>query len=184
MFEKMIFLKEEIFMEIWDEYDRDRIKTGKTIERGQYPQNSYRTVVHICIFNSEGKMLIQQRDANKIKNPNKWDITLGGCVQAGETSRQAAERELKEELDITYDFSNKNAHLTINFDFGFDDFFLIEKDVEIKAVKFVDNEVQKVKWASEKEILQMIVNGEFINYFPTLISALFEMRKNKGVFKN
>ncbi len=170
-------------MEMWDVYDRDRIKTGKVAERGEYPKDAYRTVVHVCIFNSEGQMLIQQRDASKPKNPNVWDITLGGCVQTGETSRQAAMRELKEELNLDFDLSHENAFLTVNFDYGFDDFFLLEKDVDLNDVKFNDNEVQAVKWASEQEILSMIESGEFIGYYKSLISVLFDMRANKGVFK-
>ena len=48
-------------MELWDLYDSGRNKLNKTMIRGEkQPKNTYRIIVHICIFNSEGKMLIQQ----------------------------------------------------------------------------------------------------------------------------
>ncbi len=167
-------------MEMWDLYDNERKKVGM-IERSQpMPKGVNRLVVHICIFNSKGEMLIQQRSATKKTHPNVWDITLGGCVQAGETSWQGAQRELSEELGLTYDFSNERAYFTVNFEGGFDDFFLIEKDVALSEVSFKDNEVQAVKWASKKEILDKIESGDFINFYKPLISMVFEMQKNRG----
>lgn len=171
-------------MEKWDLYNNDRQLVGQTIERGQNcPSNLCRLVVHICIFNKNGEMLIQQRQSTKKSWPNAWDLTLGGCAQAGENSQQAAERELNEELGIDYDFSNERAYMTINFDNGFDDFYLIEKNVSLNEVTFKDNEVQAVKWATKDEILDMINSKNFIGYYPSFISALFEMREARGVHK-
>lgn len=171
-------------MEIWDLYDENRQKTSKTMQRGGVcPKGLCRLVVHLCIFNKKGEMLIQQRQSTKKSWPNAWDITLGGCAVKGETSKQAIERELFEELGIKYDFSNERAYLTINFDNGFDDFYLIEQEIDLKNVKFVDDEVQKVKWATKDEILQKIQDKEFIGYYPSFISAMFEMRAQRGAHK-
>lgn len=171
-------------MEKFDLYNNDRQLVGKTIERGQNcPNDLCRLVVHICIFNKKGEMLIQQRQNTKKSWPNAWDITLGGGVQARENSRQAAKRELSEELGIDYDFSNVRPYMTINFDNGFDDFYLIEKDISLDEVAFKDNEVQAVKWATKDEILTMIESKDFIGYYPSFISALFEMRQARGVHK-
>ena len=49
-------------MEHWDIYNADRIPTGKTIERDTPLQKGeYHLVVHVCIFNSDGELLIQKR---------------------------------------------------------------------------------------------------------------------------
>lgn len=85
-------------MERWDLYTKDRAKTGRTMVRGEeQPAGTYRIVVNICIFNSRGEMLIQQRQPFKSGWSNLWDITAGGHAVAGETSAIAAERELREE---------------------------------------------------------------------------------------
>ena len=80
-----------------------------------------------------------------------------------------------------YDFSNERAFLTINFDSGFDDFYLIKTSIALNDIKFKDNEVEKVKWASKKEILKMIKEKTFIQYHTSLINLLFDMRKTRGV---
>ena len=47
-------------MELFDLYTSDRVKTGRTMIRGeQTPEGFYRMVVHVCIFNPDGQMLIQ-----------------------------------------------------------------------------------------------------------------------------
>lgn len=57
-------------MELFDLYDDERRLTGETIERGDpLPESRYHLVIHICIFNSEGKMLIQQRQPFKKSFP-------------------------------------------------------------------------------------------------------------------
>ena len=86
-------------MELVDLYDENRLPLGKTAERRTRREpGEYRTVVHVCIFNSEGQLLIQQRSEEKAIWPGKWDVSAAGAVDAGENSRQAAEREVGEEL--------------------------------------------------------------------------------------
>lgn len=56
------------------------------------------------IKNKEGHILLQHRDGNAPTNPNVWGL-WGGEIDPGETSVQAAIRELKEELDINVEAS-------------------------------------------------------------------------------
>lgn len=168
-------------MELWDVYNRDKTKTGKTMVRGEkIEKGSYRLVVHACIFNSKGEMLIQQRQPFKSGWPNMWDISVGGSAISGETSQTAIEREIFEEIGLKIDLQNIQPHLTINFDTGFDDVYLIEREIDIKDIVLQYEEVKKVEWATLDEILQKIDNGIFIPYHKSLIQLFFDMRKNYG----
>lgn len=168
-------------MEIWDLYDKDRIKTGETMVRGsQFKENTYHLVVHVCIFNLEGKMLIQQRQPFKDGWPNMWDITVGGSALSGDTSQLAAEREVYEEIGYKLSLDGIRPSLTINFDKGFDDIYLIQKDIDISKLKLQYEEVQSVNWASKEEILSMIDEEIFIPYHKSLIDLLFFMRTSKN----
>ncbi|WP_170075592.1 NUDIX hydrolase [Paraclostridium dentum] len=168
-------------MEICDLYDKDRIKTGETMVRGnQFKENTYHLVVHVCIFNLEGKMLIQQRQPFKDGWPNMWDITVGGSAISGDTSQLAAEREVYEEIGYKLSLDGIRPSLTINFDKGFDDIYLIQKDIDISKLKLQYEEVQSVKWVSKEEILSMIDEEIFIPYHKSLIDLLFFMRTSKN----
>ena len=171
-------------MEIWDIYDKERRKTGETMIRGSiFKENTYHMVVHVCIFNSEGKMLIQQRQPFKDRWSNMWDITVGGSAISGETSQLAAEREVYEEIGYKLSLDGVRHSLTINFDKGFDDIYLIEEDIDITKLNLQYEEVQSVKWASVEEIVDMINDNKFIPYHKSLIELLFSMRNKNGAYK-
>jgi isopentenyldiphosphate isomerase len=125
-------------------------------------------------------MLIQQRQPFKKGWPNLWDLTVGGRATAGDTGQTAAQRELYEEIGLIFDFQNIRPHLTINFEKGFDDFYLIEEDVQLHMLTLQHEEVQNVKWASKGEILNLIKNGDFIPYYDSLIHLIFECRRQRG----
>lgn len=40
-------------------------------------------------------------------------------------------RELEEEIGLKLDLSNTRPHLTVNFDEGFDDIYLVEADIDL-----------------------------------------------------
>jgi len=58
-------------------------------------------VVHLHIFNQEGKLFLQKRATTKDIQPGKWDTAVGGHIDFGEGVQQALIREAKEELGIT-----------------------------------------------------------------------------------
>lgn len=168
-------------MELWDIYDKNRILTGRTIERGnKLKKDNFHLVVHVCIFNSKNEMLIQQRQPWKEGWPNMWDITVGGSALAGESSHEAAERETLEEIGYKINLSNERPFFTINFEAGFDDYYLVEKEIDIESLILQYEEVQAVKWASREEVLQLIEEEKFINYW--FANNLFDMRKQRGSF--
>lgn len=172
-------------MELFDLYDDNRKPLNKTIERNLKPGvGENRMVVHISVFNSKGEMLIQQRQSTKRNWADLWDISVGGCVVAGETSQMGAHRELLEELGIDYDFSNIRPHLTINFQNGFDDHYIIKKDVDVKDIVLQEEEVQDFKWASRQEVEQLFDEGKFVPYVKEFILALFDFKDMRGAIKD
>ena len=165
-------------MEKWDVYTQNREKTNRTVERGcSLQQDEYRLAVHICIFNNKGQMLIQQRQPLKKKWSGMWDVTVGGCAVSGETSQMAASRELQEELGLKMDFTGIRPQLTVNFENGFDDIYMLQLDntIDIEQLELQFDEVIAVKWASLKEIQEMVHRGIFIPYYEDLLGLTSEI---------
>jgi len=168
-------------MEFWDVYDKNRVNTNEIIERGaKFDDNQFHLVVHACIFNSQGKMLIQQRQPFKNGWANLWDLTVGGSAVAGETSELAVKREVLEEIGYDLKLNGRRPSISVNFDFGFDDFYIINEDIDIQNLTLQEEEVQAVKWASKEEIIEMINDGSFIPYYESLVHVLFDMRNYYG----
>ena len=168
-------------MELWDLYDIDLHKTGETHERSKpVPEDRYHMVVHMVIFSTDGKMLIQQRTDDKEGWPGLWDVTVGGSAVAGDTSRTAVARELEEELGLIADMECERPKMTIHFETGFDDIYTLIWDVDLTSITMQETEVQAVKWATEEEIHRMIDDSSFIPYHHSLISLLFLLRRQRG----
>lgn len=58
-------------------------------------------VVHLHVFNSRGELFLQRRPAWKDIQPGKWDTSVGGHIDLGESVEMALQREAREELGIT-----------------------------------------------------------------------------------
>lgn len=161
-------------MELHDIYDRDRVKLGYTRMRGEKRrEGEFIVVASVSLFNSCGEMLIQQRQPFKTPWPNLWDITCGGSVVAGETTRIGAEREMLEELGIRVDFSKMNAFVTVVGKDFFADFFVIRREVDLAELVLQEEEVQAVRWATRDEIFAMIDDGSFKQFHKSFIDLLF-----------
>ena len=168
-------------MELFDLYTADRVKTGKTMVRGEaVPEGYYRLVIHVCVFDEAGRMLIQQRQPFKQGWSDMWDISVGGSAVAGDSSRSAAERETLEELGLSIDLAGVRPALTVYFENGFDDYYVLTRNVDPDALRLQPEEVQAVRWAEQEEILQMIDDGRFIPYEKSLIELLFFRRNHRS----
>ena len=151
-------------MEYWDVLDENGNPTGeimkkydeKVFERGLYHLGS-----DLWPINSENKILIQKRSSQKRLEPNVWAMT-GGSVIVGENSKQTIIRESKWELDINVNCDD--LKLITRFKTGnvWIDTYIIKKDYDISEMKFKEDEVSEVKWASFEEIDDLVNKGQFI----------------------
>ena len=168
-------------MEVFDLYDSQRRLTGETMVRGTpVPDGRWRLVVHICVFNPAGQLLIQQRQPFKEGWPNLWDVTVGGAVCAGESSQEGAHRELLEEVGLDVDFAGMAPAFSTTFTGGFDDIYILHMDPDLSTLQLQESEVQAVRWAGLDEILAMIDGGTFIPYGKEFIRFLFYRSNHPG----
>lgn len=58
-------------------------------------------VVHLHVFNPDGKIYLQRRALTKFIQPGKWDTAVGGHRDYGESVLEALQRESKEEIGLT-----------------------------------------------------------------------------------
>ena len=173
-------------MELWDIYDIDRVRTGRVAQRGKpasaggLGEGEYHLVVHLCVFNGRGQLLLQQRQKDKEGYPNLWDVSAAGSALAGENSAAAASRELREELGLVHDFTKERPFWTTHFERGFDDWYFIRIEADISDLRLQPEEVQDARWADLAELERMLDSGEMVPYYRDLVRLWFVMKDHRG----
>lgn len=157
-------------MELIDVLDESGIKTGEILSRDEvHKRGLWHRIIVVAVINEKNEILIQQRSANKDKNPNMWDISVTGHLSAGQDSLMAATREISEEVsvslgynveikDFRYMFSyRKQEQVNENhFDRQFYDFFILRQSgLTEENIRFQSSEVQAIKFVNISELNEM-----------------------------
>lgn len=118
--------------------------------------------IRIVIVNKEGKILILKRNLTDMHYPGLWDIP-GGGVDEGESLREAAERELKEEC---------NLEMKIDGEY-FNMFHHAEKQIDIYGFKANSTE-KEITLSDEHTEFKWIKKDEWQNYefIPSVTATL------------
>lgn len=163
--------------ELIDVLDKNGIKTGEVLPRSEiHKRGLWHRLIVVAIVNEKNEILLQQRSKTKVKNPNMWDISAAGHISSGQTSLSAAAREINEEIsinlgynvtinDFRYVFSYREEEKIADdyYDRQFFDFFILRKEnLDIKNIKWQEEEVQAVKWVSFSELRELIANKSII----------------------
>ena len=145
--------------EYFDLYTADRRRLGRRIQRGApIPHGEYHIVVQIMTVNSRGEVLLTQRVPQKTSG-GRWECS-GGCAVSGETSREAAVRELFEETGIRVDPGEISFEWTLTTDSMLRDFYIVHKDVGLDRLVLQSTEVCAAKWVSLDRLEEMAQNGQ------------------------
>ncbi len=147
---------------------RENIKTRKL---------NYR-IVHIWVFNKEHKLMVCRRPLNRKNYLGLWTSSAGGHVKAGENYKEAAEREVKEELGIETDL--KHA-FTFNYihprgSYVFIDLWTSYNSLKLNKINLDKNEIEEIKFLSVEELSKEVeekpelFNPQFIRLIKKWIS--------------
>lgn len=159
--------------EYFDLYTADRRKLGRKIQRGvPVPHGEYHIVVQIMSVNSKGEILLTQRVPQKTSG-GRWECS-GGCAVSGETSREAAVRELFEETGIRAVPSEISLEWTLTTDSMLRDFYMVHKDVGLDQLVLQSSEVCAAKWVSFDRLEEMAENGQTTR----TVAKWLEMRRD------
>lgn len=145
-------------MELWDVLDDQRRPLHRTHERGQPTSpGEYHTVVSVWTVDSRGNILLTLRDPSKEAYPSRWENT-GGSALVGETSRQAAVRELAEETGIAASQDELTLLGTLRTSDAFLDLYAIRKDVPLSALTLQPGETVDARYVTLAELDAMVAD--------------------------
>ncbi len=158
-------------MEFWDIYDKNKERTGRTMKRNDWclKDDEYHLTVLGVIARPDGKFLITQRVMTKSWAPGWWEVS-GGAAMAGEDSKDAVLREVKEETGL--DVSNADGGYLFTYhrenpgkgDNYFVDVYRFIMDFDESDVHVQEEEALGYKLVSLDEIKALAEQGIFLHY--------------------
>lgn len=158
-------------MELWDIYDKDKKRTGRTMKRNDWSmkEGDYHLTVLGVIERTDHKFLITKRVMTKSWAPGWWEVS-GGAAMAGEDSKDAVIREIKEEtgLDVSnaeggyaFTYKRENKEEQNNY---FVDVYRFKMDFDETELQLQEEETSGYKLATLDEIKKFAEEGIFLHY--------------------
>ncbi len=134
-----------------------------------YAKSLCHRIVHVLIFDDDGKMALQKRSQTVTFCPGYWSTAVGGHVQSGENYEQAALREFAEELGTSCDivFFSKDLYEAKGSPVKFVTAF---KAIYTGAFNPNPDDVETIDFFSLHEVQAMIERGE--KFHPELLFLL------------
>ncbi|REH47429.1 isopentenyldiphosphate isomerase [Tenacibaculum gallaicum] len=149
--------------ELIDIVDENGNYTGKTCLKSEAHKKGYfHPTIHVWLYTSDYKILLQKRALTKKVFPGLWDISVAGHIAAGEDIKTAATREIKEEIgfDILPEDLDKigaRKHMVNHpngiIDNEFHHVFIAELTTPIEELTLQQEEVAALKLFSLETIL-------------------------------
>lgn len=136
-------------------------------------------VVHVLIFNKQGDLLLQKRSMNKDIAPGRWDTSVGGHINPGEDSHDAAVRETAEELGIALS----------DFEYLYSYLFRNHRESELvstfscvceEEVSFNKEEIDEVRFWQINSIKEHIGQDLFSSHFEQEFSRYMKLIRKQG----
>lgn len=144
--------------ELWDLTDAAGIPIGRTHRRGDpdFPHGLFHVVSAVCVVRADGLVLITQRAATK-DWPLSWEFPAGSAL-AGETSREAAARELHEETGLRVDADALERVGRVTEESALVDLY-VAREVESRPLNLDPHEVSEAEWVPLEEVSRRCDDG-------------------------
>lgn len=172
---------------------KNGILTGDIEKKSVIHQKGlYHHTAHVWFYTSEKEILLAQRSAEKTICPLLWDVSVAGHIDAGETPKEAAVREIKEEIGVNIlendlkligvfkCFQSYDNGITDN---EFHNTFMAELKVPLSQLIPQEGEVEALKLVSfqtfEKLLKHIGANNHFVasnkNYYKEIYQHILSV---------
>ena len=158
--------------------------TGLSVPKTEiHAKGHFHNTAHLWIYNDEGEVLLQQRSAKKLICPLLWDVSVAGHVDSGETIKQAAIRETREEIGLLLSetdlkkigvFNSFQTYPNGIIDNEFHHTFIAQTTAKLENFSIQEEEVEALKFIKTSEFETLLENLGKDHHFVPSNKAYYE----------
>ncbi len=150
-------------MSKWDLYDDKFNNTGIVVDEiDEIPDGKYHYSINAWILNSKKQLLLIRNTLNyNIHYPGFWS-SINGNVLSGENPVDTCIKTIYSKIGINVsisDIEKIDTRLRDPYHYIYET-YMVNKDIDLNQICFVDNMAVQAKWVDLKELYNMIENGE------------------------
>lgn len=145
--------------------------TGRIASRHEvHARGLWHRTVHVWLTTPSKDILLQKRAQSKQTHPGLWDMACAGHISAGESSMEAARKEMSEELgvtireeDLSFLFSIKNETIHDKgryIDREIHDIYLATCEFHLSDFTLQPDEVDDVRYISFIDFQAMVTRKD------------------------
>jgi isopentenyl-diphosphate Delta-isomerase len=159
--------------ELLDIVNDEDIITGQEMRSAVHQLGLQHRGVHVFLFTSDGRMLVQKRSADRAASPSALDCSVSEHVKAGESYLEAAMRGMREEMGVEGIEVKQLVRFRMNYGVNDNEIStLYEGMVHPADVKFDPVEIEAIHYFSLDELWDMVNGGKvkFCGWFVELLN--------------
>ncbi len=154
--------------ELIDLCDEHNHLTGEQKMKSEaHAKGLWHRATHVWIYTSQGEVLLQFRNKNKLLFPAVWDVSVGGHVSAGEEVIVSTMRETEEEVGIKASAQDFEFVKVMQSEMQYKDIdnkefiyvFLLKFDGKAGDLAIQEEEVERVAFFTLPEVDALVRQG-------------------------
>ncbi len=174
--------------ELVDIVDENDNVIGKATRREVHERGLWHRGVHLLLYRSDGRMVLQRRSLKKKHAPGKLDCAVSEHVLAGESYDVAVVRGIEEELGIDASKLSLKPLFKHGLDYGDNDFMIavVYQGVWDHNFNLHPDEVEEVVVMSVDEVKELLLNNpsEFSRWTEQILRHVFGMASELEVLES
>jgi 16S rRNA (adenine1518-N6/adenine1519-N6)-dimethyltransferase len=140
---------------MFDVVDEHNVVIGQKPRGEVHAQGLRHRAVHVFVFDKSGHVYLQKRSHLKDVHPLAWDSSASGHLDVGESYAACAIREVREELGIEVESTEKIAEIAACEATGME-FVELHKASHNGPMKFAPDEISCGQWFKPETVKQWI----------------------------
>ncbi|MEQ8822020.1 MAG: NUDIX domain-containing protein [Sumerlaeia bacterium] len=137
-------------LEVVDAEDR---VVGLATRAEIHARDLWHRAVHVLLWDGAGRFAMQRRSMAKDRFPGRWDISVGGHVDPGESYLATALREAREEMGVSLKPENLRHEgvFSPSLETGWEFIHIFSAQVDPGSLSPDPAEVTAVRWVTPEE---------------------------------